>query len=82
MTPTESGPGVAILERKECWDLLLQSEVGRLAVAIGGHPDIFPVNFVVDRSAVVFRTAEGTKLVAAVLGHAVAFECDGYSRRG
>ena len=26
----------------------------------------------------VFRTAEGTKLVAAVLGHAVAFECDGY----
>ena len=26
----------------------------------------------------VFRTAEGTKLAAAVLGRAVAFEIDGY----
>jgi nitroimidazol reductase NimA-like FMN-containing flavoprotein (pyridoxamine 5'-phosphate oxidase superfamily) len=74
----EPRPGVAILEPRECWLLLRHTEVGRLAVAVGGHPDIFPVNFVVDRGAVVFRTAEGTKLVAAVLGHAVAFECDGY----
>ena len=41
-------------------------------------PDIFPINFVVDQHTVVFRTAEGTKLAAAVLGMGVAFEVDGY----
>jgi nitroimidazol reductase NimA-like FMN-containing flavoprotein (pyridoxamine 5'-phosphate oxidase superfamily) len=49
-----------------------------LAVAINNHPDIFPINFVVDHGTVVFRTAEGTKLAASVLGQAVAFEVDGY----
>jgi hypothetical protein len=63
-----------------CWALLGTSEVGRLAVAIRNHPDIFPVNYVVDRGSVVFRTAEGTKLAAAVLGVSVAFEIDGYDR--
>lgn len=69
---------MAILEPDECWPLLRDAEVGRLAVAIADHPDIFPVNFVVDHATVVFRTAEGTKLAAAVLGHSVAFEIDGY----
>ena len=70
--------GVTVLDANQCWDLLRSSEVGRLAVSIGNHPDIFPVNFVVDHGTVVFRTAEGTKLAAAVLGKAVAFEVDGY----
>jgi len=52
--------------------------VGRLAVSIMDQPDIFPVNFVVDHGTLVFRTAEGTKLAAAVLGRAVAFEVDGF----
>ena len=70
--------GMTVLEPDECWALLDESEVGRLAVAIRNHPDIFPVNYIVDRGAVVFRTAEGTKLAAAVLGVSVAFEIDGY----
>jgi nitroimidazol reductase NimA-like FMN-containing flavoprotein (pyridoxamine 5'-phosphate oxidase superfamily) len=70
--------GIAVLEVNQCWELLRSSEVGRLAVSIGNHPDIFPVNFVVEQGSVVFRTAEGTKLAAAVLGTAVAFEVDGY----
>ena len=69
---------VDILATDECWALLRTSEVGRLGVAIMNEPDIFPVNYVVDHGAVVFRTAEGTKLAAAVLGRAVAFEIDGY----
>ena len=44
------------------------AQVGRLAVSIKEQPDIFPINFVVDHGTVVFRTAEGTKLAAAVLG--------------
>ena len=70
--------GITILDEHECWELLRGEEVGRLAIAITGHPDIFPVNFVVDHGAVVFRTAEGTKLAGAVLAVAVAFEIDGF----
>ena len=47
-------------------------------MSITNHPDIFPINYVVDRGTVVFRTAEGTKLAAAVLGRGVAFEVDGF----
>ncbi len=61
-----------------CWALLRSAEVGRLAVSDHDRPDIFPVNFVVDHGSVVFRTANGTKLAAAVLSPAVAFEADGY----
>ena len=70
--------GITILETNTCWELLRSADVGRLAVSIRNHPDIFPVNFVVDRGTIVFRTAEGTKLAAAVLGESVAFEIDGY----
>jgi nitroimidazol reductase NimA-like FMN-containing flavoprotein (pyridoxamine 5'-phosphate oxidase superfamily) len=70
--------GMTILDTRTCLSLLRTSEVGRLAVAIKNHPDIFPINYVVDRGTVVFRTAEGTKLAAALLGQGVAFEVDGY----
>ncbi|MFV0306392.1 MAG: pyridoxamine 5'-phosphate oxidase family protein [Desertimonas sp.] len=70
--------GMTVLDHHECWDLLRAEEVGRLAVSLAGHPDIFPINFVVDHGSVVFRTAEGTKLAGAVLGASVAFETDGY----
>jgi len=59
-----------------CWELLSTESVGRLAVSIDNQPDIFPINFVVDRESVVFRTAEGTKFAAALLGRGVAFEAD------
>ena len=61
----------------EAWDLLRRSAVGRLAVVVGGVPDIFPVNHVVDRGTIVFRSAYGTKVVAAH-SDPVAFEVDGY----
>jgi nitroimidazol reductase NimA-like FMN-containing flavoprotein (pyridoxamine 5'-phosphate oxidase superfamily) len=75
---TDARTGMTILEHDECWALLRSAEVGRLAIAVMDQPDIFPVNYVVDHGAVVFRTAEGTKLAGAVLGHGVAFEVDGY----
>ena len=64
------------LDRDECWRLIARSDVGRLAVSIANHPDIFPVNYVVDDGTIVVNTAPGTKLAAAVLGHGVAFEVD------
>lgn len=75
---TRDRSGMEVLEAAECWKLLAEAQVGRLAVAILDHPDIFPINHVVDDHTIVFRTAEGTKLAAAVLGRGVAFEVDGY----
>jgi len=67
-----------VLDTAQCWELLASVEVGRLAVAAAGDVDIFPLNFVVDDGAILFRTAEGTKLVEVVLAGRVAFEVDGY----
>ncbi len=75
---TDIAQPVEILSEQQCWTLLHTAEVGRLAVSIMNQPDVFPLNFVVDKGTVVFRTAEGTKLAAAVLGRGVAFEADGY----
>ena len=73
------GPeSMTVLDLHACWSLLRDHEVGRLAVSIMNRPDIFPVNHIVDHGSLVFRTAEGTKLAAAVLGTAVAYEADGY----
>jgi hypothetical protein len=78
MTTTTDRFGMTVLATNACLELLRANVVGRLAVSITDHPDIFPVNYVVDHGCIVFRTAEGTKLAAAVLGRAVAFEADGY----
>lgn len=65
----------------ECWQLLGEAVVGRLAVIVAGEPDIFPVNHVVDHGTVVFRSGSGTKVVSALHG-VVAFEADGYDLDG
>jgi len=75
---TSTAGAMEELSTPRCWDLLDSCEVGRLAVCTGGYPDIFPINYVVDDRSIVFRSAEGTKLAAAVLGRAVAFEVDEY----
>jgi nitroimidazol reductase NimA-like FMN-containing flavoprotein (pyridoxamine 5'-phosphate oxidase superfamily) len=60
----------------ECWELLAGARFGRLAVAAAGDLDIYPVNFVVDGSDLVFRTAEGTKLVEVMVSGSVTLEAD------
>ena len=69
--------GATVLSTETCLELLRGETVGRLAVSIRDHPDIFPINYTVDRGGIVFRTAEGAKLAASVLGRGVAFEVDG-----
>jgi nitroimidazol reductase NimA-like FMN-containing flavoprotein (pyridoxamine 5'-phosphate oxidase superfamily) len=68
---------VEVLSEAECWDLLLSSSLGRLAVSVGGEPDIFPVNFVATDNRLVFRTAQGKKLLELTVNSLVAFETDG-----
>jgi nitroimidazol reductase NimA-like FMN-containing flavoprotein (pyridoxamine 5'-phosphate oxidase superfamily) len=65
------------LSKSECFRLLAQEQLGRVAIIDDRGPVVFPVNFVLDRHMVVFRTDEGTKLDAACRGSQVAFEIDG-----
>lgn len=71
-------PEVRELAVKDCWALLRTSGVGRLAVWVEDHPDIFPINYVVDHGTIVFRSGTGTKVSAALADAPVAFEVDGY----
>lgn len=64
----------------ECWHALLSSSLGRLAVSVGGNPEIFPVNFVAADRRLLFRTSPGTKLVELTVNNRVAFETDGVGR--
>jgi nitroimidazol reductase NimA-like FMN-containing flavoprotein (pyridoxamine 5'-phosphate oxidase superfamily) len=68
--------GLEHLDEATCWALLENETVGRLGVTVGRQPDIFPVSYLVRDRSIVFRTAGGTKLAAAVLGGLVAFEID------
>jgi len=59
----------------ECWQLLEQHQLGRVALVVNQQPRIFPVNYDVHNRIVVFRTAKGTKL-SSLPGSSVAFEID------
>ncbi|HET9442009.1 MAG TPA: pyridoxamine 5'-phosphate oxidase family protein [Acidimicrobiales bacterium] len=70
--------GLELLTPDEARRLLASCEVGRVGVTMGALPAIFPVNYRVIDGAIVFRTAEGSKLAAATSRTVVAFEVDNY----
>lgn len=67
------------LDDAECWDRLASHELGRLVTRVGDVLDIFPVNYVVDGESLVFRTAEGSKLVELTVNDEVLFEVDDFT---
>ncbi|MES2092548.1 MAG: pyridoxamine 5'-phosphate oxidase family protein [Actinomycetota bacterium] len=75
----EDGTGnraVQSLSEAECWSLLEGALLGRLAVSVDNQPQIFPVNFLAVGRTILFRTAEGTKLLHLTINSRVAFESD------
>ncbi len=68
--------GLELLTEEECRALLCTESVGRIAVSVGALPAIFPVNYTVVDDDVVFLTAEGLKLRAALENTVVGFEVD------
>jgi uncharacterized protein len=68
---------ISILSETECWNLLESVALGRLVTSVDGQPAIFPVNFAVQHRSVLFRTAEGTKLISSAINNQVLFEADG-----
>ncbi|MGA9112477.1 MAG: pyridoxamine 5'-phosphate oxidase family protein [Candidatus Dormiibacterota bacterium] len=64
------------LSRARCLDLLATAGLGRVGVSVQALPVILPVRYAVIGETVVFRTAPGTKLTAAMRRSVVAFEAD------
>ena len=68
--------GLEILTPAECWWLLASERVGRVVVTKAALPAVFPVNYIVRGSGILFLTGAGSKLRAAVDGSRVGFEVD------
>jgi len=72
------------LEAGECFELLGEGGVGRVAFSDAGGPAVVPVNYVTDGESVVFRTALGgwldQALTTSIVGADVriAFEVDSF----
>lgn len=66
------------LSTDECWQMLREEEFGRLAFRLVDEIHITPINYAVDGETLLFRTAEGNKLLSVAMGSEVAFEIDRY----
>jgi uncharacterized protein len=64
------------LTTDECWEALKRDEFGRLAYLLGDEINLVPVNYAVDGETLLFRTAEGDKLLGVVMHPEVVFEID------
>ena len=72
----ESSSPIHTLSDEECWDLLRETEFGRMAYHLAGEVHIVPINYATDGRRLYFKTAEGSKLLGIVMNEDVAFEID------
>jgi nitroimidazol reductase NimA-like FMN-containing flavoprotein (pyridoxamine 5'-phosphate oxidase superfamily) len=78
MAAAEGRTFLEVLSPIACSMHLRREDVGRVAVLVDGHPEIFPVNYAVDeRGDIFFRTDPGSKLDAVATAPTIAFEIDG-----
>jgi nitroimidazol reductase NimA-like FMN-containing flavoprotein (pyridoxamine 5'-phosphate oxidase superfamily) len=64
------------LTRQECLGLLGAAIIGRVIFTDEALPAAQPVTFVLDGEEVVFRTANGSKLAAAIRHAVIGFQVD------
>jgi nitroimidazol reductase NimA-like FMN-containing flavoprotein (pyridoxamine 5'-phosphate oxidase superfamily) len=74
--PVLDHAGLEILTIEECRSLLASTAVGRIAFLDRGDPTILPITIGMWDGAVVFTTAPGSKLQAAIMNEPVAIEVD------
>jgi uncharacterized protein len=72
---SEDNPMTTFTE-DECWEHLRKQEFGRLAYHLTDEVHLAPINYAVDGGRIIFRTAEGSKLLGVVMDNDVAFETD------
>lgn len=78
MAVIEGQKGMEEISPIGCDRHLRTETIGRIAVMVDGHPEIFPVNYAVDeRGDIYFRTDPGSKLSAVATAPTIAFEIDG-----
>ena len=63
----------------QCWQMLREEEFGRLAFHLAEQVHITPINYAVDGKTLIFRSAEGSKLLGVVTNADVAFEVDEFT---
>lgn len=61
---------------EECWERLAAKEFGRMAYHLADEVHIIPINYAIQGRSLIFRTAEGSKLLGVVMNEDVAFEID------
>ena len=64
------------LSRQECFELLAEKVVGRVAYVDDDGPVVLPVNYVLDNETVLFRTSASSLLAAHLRDGTVAFQVD------
>lgn len=64
------------LTERESWDFLRERSFGRLAYRMADEVNIVPINAAVAGTRLLFRTAEGSKLLGVHMSEQVAFEAD------
>jgi len=82
MAVIEGRTWLELLSPIACERHLRTEEVGRIALVVEDHPEIFPVNYAVDEKGdIYFRTAPGTKLHALSQAATIALEIDGLDHK-
>lgn len=69
---------VTALSEEECWELLAGQEVGRVAYCDDRGPVVIPVNYVLDRQAILIRLAPYSRLAVHLEDALVSFQIDDY----
>lgn len=70
--------GLEVIGPEECWQLLGDAPVGRVAFNEAGEPTVLPVNHAVVGHHIVFRTLRGSLLREALMAEPVAFQVDDF----
>ncbi|QAY64256.1 pyridoxamine 5'-phosphate oxidase family protein [Xylanimonas allomyrinae] len=64
------------LTDEQSWEVLGLQKIGRLATAVAGDVEIFPVNYAATKRRIFVRTAPGSKLAEIAVNGRIAFEVD------
>lgn len=71
--------GLEVMRTEDCIEKLRAAPVARLGLVDAGEPVILPINIAWHEGSVVFRTAHGSKLSAAMMGRPVCIEVDAWN---
>jgi len=78
MAVIDGRTGLEVMSLVGCDRHLRSETIGRVAVMVDGHPEIFPVNYAMDeRGDIFFRTGQGSKLQGVASAPLISFEIDG-----